>query len=31
MKQNPWKVTQLAGEVEYLKMQPWAMPPSEIL
>ena len=28
---NPWKVTQLAGEVEYLQMQPWAMPPSEIL
>jgi peptide chain release factor 3 len=28
---NPWKVTQLAGEVEYLKMVPWALPPSEIM
>ena len=26
---NPWKVTQLAGEVEYLDMVPWAMPPLE--
>ena len=28
---NPWKVTQLVGEVEYLQLEPWAMPPSEIL
>lgn len=28
---NPWKVTQLAGEVEYLKLVPWALPPSEVL
>jgi peptide chain release factor 3 len=28
---NPWKVTQLAGEAEYLHMEPWAMPPSEIM
>ena len=28
---NPWKVTQLAGDVEYLKMVPWALPPSEVM
>lgn len=28
---NPWKVTQLLDEVEYLHLEPWAMPPSEIL
>mmetsp|Transcript_4951 Transcript_4951/g.8063 ORF Transcript_4951/g.8063 Transcript_4951/m.8063 type:complete len:642 (+) Transcript_4951:42-1967(+) len=26
---NPWKVTQLTAEVEYLKLVPWAMPPTE--
>jgi peptide chain release factor 3 len=25
---NPWKVTQLQEEAGYLKMEPWAMPPS---
>ena len=27
---NPWKITQLGGEAEYLNMEPWAMPPSEL-
>eukprot|EP01038_Epipyxis_sp_PR26KG_P006879 gene6879-9425_t len=28
---NPWKVTQLADEANYLKMIPWAMPPSQAI
>lgn len=28
---NPWKVTQLAGEAEYLSLEPWAMPPTEFV
>ena len=26
---NPWKVTQLTAEEEYLALEPWAMPPVE--
>ena len=26
---NPWKVQQLVSEVEALKLEPWAMPPTE--
>jgi len=28
---NPWKVTQLAADVTYLQLEPWAMPPTEFL
>jgi peptide chain release factor 3 len=28
---NPWKVTQLMEELDYLHLEPWAMPPSEII
>lgn len=28
---NPWKVTQLDAEEAYLRLEPWAMPPSEII
>jgi len=28
---NPWKVTQLVNEVAYLKLEPWAMPPTELM
>jgi peptide chain release factor 3 len=24
---NPWKVTQLENEEEYLRLEPWALPP----
>lgn len=27
---NPWKVSQLTTEEEYLKLEPWAMPPAII-
>lgn len=27
---NPWKVSQLTTEEEYLKLEPWAMPPSTL-
>ena len=26
---NPWKVSQLTTEVDYLHLEPWAMPPTE--
>ena len=28
---NPWKVTTLNEDADYLEMVPWAMPPSEIM
>jgi len=28
---NPWKVAQLESEVEYLQLEPWAMPPNEFV
>lgn len=28
---NPWKVTQLVSEADFLDMQPWAMPPTSDL
>lgn len=28
---NPWKVAQLASEVEYLILEPWAMPPNDFV
>ena len=28
---NPWKVSQLSDEVDYLDLVPWAIPPSEVV
>ena len=28
---NPWKVTQLSDEIDYLDLVPWAIPPSEVV